>query len=58
MRNSIPITSRNCCKREKERVVSEIRFCEFVASTPEQRSACYQHVAKNSGSRSRDCMYS
>ena len=56
MRTSIPITSRNCCQREKERVVSEVRFCEFVASTPEQRSSCYRHVAKSSGSRARECM--
>ncbi|MFH2066138.1 MAG: hypothetical protein ABIK15_13130 [Pseudomonadota bacterium] len=58
MRKSIPIKSRSCCRREKERVVNEVRFCEYTALTPEQRSGCYQQVARNSGSRARECLYS
>jgi len=58
MRKSIPIKARSCCLHEKERVVNELQFCEFSALTPEQRSGCFQQVARSSGERAKECLYS
>jgi hypothetical protein len=41
---------------EKQRLVSELRACDFCSDTIEDHNDCYQRVAKESGRNARNCL--
>jgi hypothetical protein len=47
-----------CCLLEKERLVEELRECDYGSSSPEDWHKCYQWAAKKSGHRSKECLIS
>jgi hypothetical protein len=58
MVTSININARQCCTREKERLVEELKECDYDSQSPEDRHFCYRWAAKKSGYRSRECLIS
>lgn len=52
------INARNCCTRERNRLVKELRKCDSSAQSPEERHQCYRSAAMKSGSNSRQCLIS
>lgn len=47
---------RSCCSMERERLVEELRKCDFCADSHEAFHQCYRDVARQSGERSRSCL--
>ncbi|WP_300462639.1 hypothetical protein [Desulfobacula sp.] len=45
-----------CCAVGKKRMTDALRSCDYSATSPEERSACYKSVAKDSGLRSKACI--
>lgn len=45
-----------CAALEKKRMKKALRACDYNAKTPEERSACYKAVAKESGLRAKTCI--
>jgi uncharacterized protein YifE (UPF0438 family) len=58
MADLLNIGARQCCTREKDRLVKVLRGCDNNAQSPEERHRCYRSAAKNSGRRSRECLIS
>ncbi|MFH0726760.1 MAG: hypothetical protein V2B19_10490 [Pseudomonadota bacterium] len=56
MKNHVPTTANSCCSMEKQRLVSELRACDFCSDTIEDHNDCYQRVAKESGRNARNCL--
>lgn len=56
MVKSINIKARECCIREKDRLVEELRECDYDTSSPEERHQCYRWAAKKSGKRAKECL--
>jgi hypothetical protein len=56
MVKSLNIKARECCLREKDRLVEELRECDYDTSSPEERHLCYRWAAKKSGKRSKECL--
>ena len=45
-----------CCALEKKRMTNALRSCDYCTTSMEERSECYQAVAKDSGLRSKTCI--
>ncbi len=45
-----------CCALEKNRMTNALRSCDYCTTSMEERSECYQAVAKDSGLRSKTCV--
>jgi hypothetical protein len=45
-----------CCAIEKKRMTDALKSCDCSTTSPEERSACYKAVAKDSGLRSKSCI--
>ena len=58
MADLLNIGARQCCTREKDRLVKELTECDFNAQSLEERHRCYRSAAKSSGRRSRKCLIS
>lgn len=58
MAGSINIKAKECCAREKQRLVEELRECDYNTTSPEERHLCYRWAAKKSGHRSKECIIS
>jgi hypothetical protein len=58
MADVLNIRARQCCTREKDRLVKELRKCDSSAQSPEERHQCYRSAAIKSGSNSRQCLIS
>lgn len=58
MVKSVSINARECCLKEKERLVKELYACDYDTTSMEERSLCYKWAAKKSGRRHRACMVS
>ncbi|MCG8688043.1 MAG: hypothetical protein MI892_24425 [Desulfobacterales bacterium] len=58
MARSISIKAKACCAREKERLVEELRSCDYDTTSPEERHLCFRWAAKKSGQRAKECMIS
>ena len=58
MVDSLNIKARECCSREKDRLVEELRECDYDTISPEERHLCYRWAAKKSGRRSKECLIS
>lgn len=58
MADVLNIRARQCCTREKDRLVKELRKCDSSAPNPEERHQCYRAAAIKSGSNSRQCLIS
>jgi len=56
MTNSISITARDCCLKEKKRLMETLNQCDIGATNVKERHKCYQSAARDSGSRSRRCI--
>jgi hypothetical protein len=56
MANSIPITARDCCLKEKKRLVKALKRCDSRSINAEERHKCYRSTAQESGRRSRQCI--
>ncbi len=58
MAKSVSIGARACCALEKERLVEELRSCDYDTTSPEERHNCYRWAAKKSGHRAKQCLIS
>ncbi len=58
MAKSVSIEARACCVLEKERLVEELRSCDYDTTSPEERHNCFRWAAKKSGQRSKECLIS
>jgi hypothetical protein len=58
MAGYVNIGARQCCTREKNRLVEELRACDYNSESPEERHHCYRWAAKKSGYRSKECLIS
>ena len=58
MVKSVYISARQCCTREKNRLVEELRECDYNSESPEEHHRCYRSAAKKSGYRSKECLIS
>jgi len=56
MARSISINARACCAREKQRLVEELRSCDYDTQSPEERHLCFRWAAKKSGRRAKECL--
>ena len=56
MVESLEKKARACCRLEKDRLVEELRECDYETSSPEERHLCYRWAAKKSGRRSKECL--
>jgi hypothetical protein len=56
MKISIPIKSRDCCLKEKKRLVKTLRTCDLWSPGSEERHNCYRNAARESGQHSRQCI--
>lgn len=45
-----------CAAVGKKRMMEALRACDYCTTSMEERSECYQAVAKESGLRSKTCM--
>jgi hypothetical protein len=48
--------ARECCSKEKERLIKALEKCEFCADDHEAFHNCYRTAARESGERARACM--
>jgi hypothetical protein len=46
----------NCLRDERDRLVDEVRRCDFCSTSMAEHRHCYEETAKASGRRSRACM--
>ncbi len=46
----------NCLRDEKERLMDEVRQCDFCSTSMVEHSRCYEETAKASGRRSKACL--
>ncbi len=56
MARSVSIKAKACCTLEKDRLVKELRECDYDTSSPEERHLCFRWAAKKSGQRSKACL--
>ena len=56
MTNSISIKARDCCLKEKKRLMGTLSQCDIGSDSVKERHKCYQSAARESGSRSRRCI--
>lgn len=56
MMSQIATTARRCCSTEKQRLVSELRACDYCSDNYKDHSDCYQRVASESGRNARNCL--
>jgi len=48
--------SQECCSMEKNRLVEQLRKCDFCADSYEAFHECYRDAARESGQRARACI--
>ncbi len=56
MAQSFSSAAKACCRIEKDRLVEELRECDYNTSSPEERHLCYRWAARKSGRRSKECL--
>jgi hypothetical protein len=56
MMNKISINARSCCSTEKQRLVSELRACDYCSDNYKDHHDCYRRVAKESVRNAVGCM--
>lgn len=57
MSSAISITAKNCCSMEKQRLMEELRKCDFCSTNWKEHHSCFRQAAKDSGRRSRVCVH-
>ena len=45
-----------CCSMERQRLVEELRKCDYCTTTFEEHNRCYTQAARRSGERARSCV--
>ena len=45
-----------CCSMEKNRLMEELRRCDFCTTGYEELHGCYRDAARESGRRGRTCL--
>ena len=45
-----------CLRDEKERLMDEVRSCDFCSTSMAEHSRCYEETATASGRRSKACL--
>lgn len=50
--------ARSCCSKERERLMEELRACDYCSTSYEQFQRCYTEAARDSGDRSNACIAS
>ncbi len=45
-----------CLRDEKERLMDEVRHCDFCSTSMAEHSRCYAETAEASGRRSKACL--
>ena len=58
MARRMSISAKACCVREKERLVEELRSCDYDTTSPEERHLCFKWASKKSGRRAKECLIS
>ncbi len=48
-------SERNCLQGEKDRLMDEVRHCDFCSTSMAEHMHCYEETARASGRRSKDC---
>ncbi len=48
-------SERNCLQGEKDRLIDEVRHCDFCSTSMAEHMHCYEETARASGKRSRGC---
>ena len=56
MKSSSRENAARCCSMEKQRLVEEIRKCDFCSESYEDFHRCYRSAARASGERARSCV--
>ncbi|MCG6972707.1 MAG: hypothetical protein LJE66_06150 [Desulfobacterales bacterium] len=56
MTDSVSIKARDCCLKEKKRLVETLDRCDMQSNSVKKRHRCYQSAARESGRRSRQCI--
>ena len=57
MAHSTPKYDAQCIASEKRRLKSAIRSCDYCATSYEEHHRCYREAAKESGRRSKTCVF-
>ena len=45
----------SCMRDEKERLMDEVRHCDYCSTSIEEHMCCYEETARSSGRRSKAC---
>ena len=53
-----PKYDRKCISNERQRLKAAVWSCDYCSSSIDEHHRCYRRVAKESGSRSRKCVFS
>ena len=56
MSKSSKQSAASCCSMEKQRLVEEIKKCDFCSDSYEDLHRCYRSAARASGDRAKSCM--
>ena len=48
-------SEQNCLQDEKDRLMDEVRHCDFCSTSMAEHMHCYEGTARASGKRSKDC---
>jgi hypothetical protein len=56
MMKKISIKARRCCSTEKQRLVSELRACDYCSDNYKDHHDCYGRIAKESGRNAANCL--
>jgi hypothetical protein len=46
----------SCLRDEKERLMDDVRRCDFCSTSTAEHSHCYEETARESGRRSKACL--
>jgi hypothetical protein len=56
MMSQISTTAHRCCSTEKQRLVSELRACDFCSDNYKDHHDCYRRAAKESVRHAFNCL--
>lgn len=56
MRRAIGIGAKDCCTKEKARLMEALFECDYCTESLEDRHLCYRKAASESGKRARYCI--
>lgn len=57
MQSKIDQKTRQCCARERKRLMDQLDACERRSKTQDERHRCYRIAARASGHRTKRCAF-